>query len=79
MTEFVFSCQDGMLFHKDNLYLNKNSKFKAKMLQEFHESPRRGREDFYWDGMQKEVKDFVERCVTCQTIKYSTTAPSGLL
>ena len=29
--------------------------------------------------MRKEVKDFADRCVPCQTIKYSTTAPNGLM
>ena len=37
------------------------------------------RANFFWDGMRKEVKDSVDRCVTCQTIKYSTTSTNGLL
>ena len=60
------------------------------VLQEFHESPTGGhagverkyiclRANFFWDRMRKEVKDFVDRCVTCQTIKYSTTSPNVLL
>ena len=35
--------------------------------------------NFYWNIMRNEVKDFVERCLNCQTVKYSNTAPSGLL
>lgn len=29
--------------------------------------------------MRKEVKQFVEACITCQTTKYSTQKPVGLL
>lgn len=60
------------------------------MLQEFHETPIGGHAgvertfmqlsaSFYWEGMRKDVKDYVSNCVTCQTVKYSTAAPSGLL
>ncbi|XP_060675813.1 uncharacterized protein LOC132805069 [Ziziphus jujuba] len=34
---------------------------------------------FFKEGMWKDVKDFVGKCLTCQTINYSTVAPMGLL
>ena len=34
---------------------------------------------FFWEGMKKDVKEFVGQCFVCQTIKYSTEKPYGLL
>lgn len=60
------------------------------MLKEFHDTPVGGHAgiewsyirlsaNFYWPGMRRDVKEFVGRCVTCQTVKYSTSVPYGLL
>ena len=34
---------------------------------------------FFWFGMRRDVKEFVQKCITCQTIKYSPASPYGLL
>lgn len=76
--------------HKNRFFLSKDSALKTLMLQEFHESPTGGHTgaertflrltaNFYWLGMRRDEKEFVAKCPTCQTIKYSTTAPYGLL
>ena len=89
-SDSAFTWRDGILYHKNKIFLSKESKLKDTMLREFHATPTDGHvgakrtfirlsANFYWEGMRKEVKDFVDRCVTCQTIKYSTTAPNGLL
>lgn len=45
----------------------------------FERALRRVAGDFYWPQMKKEVKRFMEACVVCQTTKYSTQKPAGLL
>ena len=34
---------------------------------------------YWWDGMKKEVAQFVQTCLTCQQIKVEHQKPSGLL
>lgn len=34
---------------------------------------------FYWKGMHKDVKEFVQQCLTCQQAKSGTMLPSRLL
>nr|GEV09179.1 reverse transcriptase domain-containing protein [Tanacetum cinerariifolium] len=34
---------------------------------------------FYWPNLKKDVKEFVKKCTTCQSIKYPTHKPYGLL
>lgn len=90
MADLEYSRRDGLIMHKGRLFLGKNSMLKRTTLQEFHETPIGGHAgvertyirlsaNFYWSGMRREVKEFVASCVTCQTIKYSTAAPAGLL
>ena len=35
--------------------------------------------NFYWNGMREDVKTFVTQCLICQTTKYETKRPTGLL
>ncbi|KAH7510872.1 hypothetical protein FEM48_ZijujUnG0075700 [Ziziphus jujuba var. spinosa] len=70
--------------------ISKDSHLKPLLLQEFHENPIGGHAgvertylwlsaSFFWEGMQKDVKEFFGKCLNYQTIKYSTAAPMGLL
>src|SRR6266576_2847755 len=34
---------------------------------------------FWWDGMKKDVADFVAHCMTCQRVKAERKQPGGLL
>lgn len=63
---------------------------KQALLYEYHSTPSAGHPGvdrtlrrlaavFYWAGMRRDVKKFVDACYTCQTTKYSTQKPAGLL
>lgn len=60
------------------------------LLQEFHSSPLGGHSGvkatlarlsaiFYWPGMHKDVKTYIQQCSTCQYNKHNTHSPYGLL
>lgn len=34
---------------------------------------------FYWQGMKRDIKQYVAECPTCQRGMYETTKPGGLL
>lgn len=85
-----FSVRDELLYYKQRLQVSSNSHFKQQLIREFQETPLGGHAgpdhtfirlsaNFFWPGMRTEVQTFVQECVTCQMIKYSPTAPYGLL
>lgn len=78
------------MLYKGRYYLSANSKLKIEMLKEFHEYPIGGHAgiehtylrlatNVYWPGMKAAIKDFLNKCVACQAIKYSTAASYVLL
>jgi len=80
----------GLIFYKNKIWLNSSNPYKDKILNEFHNSPISGhmgfqktyirlRDNFYWNGMRDDVKTFVTQCLICQTTKYETKRPTGLL
>jgi hypothetical protein len=63
---------------------------KADILHECHDIPTSGhlgsaktlelvKRQFYWNAMDKEVKEYVTTCLTCQRDKPSNQAPIGLM
>jgi hypothetical protein len=85
-----FKALEGLLFFKRKLYIPSDSAFKSILLEEFHSSTLGGhsgihktygrlRENVYWDGMHKEVTEFVKACLVCQQTKSPTHLPYGLL
>jgi hypothetical protein len=85
-----FKALEGFLFFKGKLYIPSDSAFKSILLEEFHSSTLGGhsgihktygrlRENVYWDGMHKEVTEFVKACLVCQQTKSPTHLPYGLL
>ncbi|XP_042008927.1 uncharacterized protein LOC121757445 [Salvia splendens] len=80
----------GLVYYNRRIFVGTRSSARAAIMDEYHSSPsaghpgfertlRRIRAEFYWPGMKKEVKKFVEACIVCQTTKYSTQKPAGLL
>ncbi|XP_031257652.1 uncharacterized protein LOC116115659 [Pistacia vera] len=60
------------------------------LLHEFHSSPIGGHSGFfrtfkrlssvvYWEGMKRDIKEFVDSCAVCQQNKYQALSPAGLL
>ncbi|VFQ77089.1 unnamed protein product [Cuscuta campestris] len=85
-----FSVHDGLLYYRHRLVLSSVSPLRQQLLAEYHSSPMAGHQGveqtfhrlattFYWPGMRKDVRQFVAACLACQTTKYSTRKPAGLL
>jgi len=79
-----FQIIDDLLFFKGKLYIPSTSSFKQLLLEEFHASPVGGhsgvhktygrlRENVFWDGMQKDVAQFVKVYLICQQTKTQLT------
>ncbi|XP_042032226.1 uncharacterized protein LOC121778901 [Salvia splendens] len=84
------SLVNGLVYYNRRIFVSSRSSARTPILIEYHSSKsaghpgfertlRRVTADFYWPNMKKEVKQFVEACVVCQTTKYSTQKPAGLL
>lgn len=85
-----FSLVNGKLFYKQKLVIPSSSRHIMLILQECHDSVMGGhagvlrtlqrvKEMFYWPKMRKRVQEYVAACSVCQTHKYSTLLPTGLL
>ena len=79
-----------MILQKGRIWINKNSAFKVQLLAYVHANPtaghsgyhktvHRAKADFYWEGMRRDIKQFIKECSICQENKHETTLPAGLL
>ncbi|XP_031284841.1 uncharacterized protein LOC116143531 [Pistacia vera] len=78
-----------LLYH-DKLVVPKSRPHIQEILHEFHASPIRGHLGFFWtykhitnvvfwEGMKKDIKEFVDACTICKQNKYNALSPTGLL
>lgn len=86
----LYTRKDVILMYNDRFFIRTGSTLKIPLLEEFYSSQTAGYGGlkttlmrlshlFYWPRMQQDVKGFVEKCFTCQQMKFSTQAPAGLL
>ncbi|KAL5555887.1 hypothetical protein UlMin_038123 [Ulmus minor] len=85
-----YSMKNDLLFYKGRLVLPKPSKWITSLLHEFHDSLVGGHSGFFrtlkrmsgnvfWQGMKKDIRDYVAECEVCQKSKNDTLSLAGLL
>ena len=85
-----YSIIKGRLFYKGRLVIPKTSKYIVIILQEYHDGVFGGHSGvlktikriqrlFHWSKLKDDVQHYVSECTICQTHKYSTLNPGGLL
>lgn len=85
-----YSVHDHLLFWKGRLVLPADHEIVQKILHEFHSSMLGGHAgfartlarisaQFFWHGMNRDIKAYVQNCLTCQQAKTEATLPAGLL
>ena len=85
-----YTLVEGRLMYKTRLVISAKSKYIPLLLTEYHNRLSGGHSRvlktykcinayFYWKGMKKIIQEYVSRCRICQTCKYSTLSPAGLL
>lgn len=85
-----YSVIGGRLFYKNRLVLSRSSRFILMILSEYHDGVMGGHSGvlktikriqhlFHWSKLKDDVRKFVSECTVCQTHKYSTLSPAGLL
>lgn len=81
---------DGCLTFKDRICVPKNEELIQKILQETHSgyfSIHPGstkmyndlKKMYWWNGMKRDISEFVSKCLICQQVKAEHQVPSGLL
>ncbi|KAG6402647.1 hypothetical protein SASPL_134849 [Salvia splendens] len=81
---------DGLIYYNRRVYVDASSPSRLDLLHEHHSTLTAGHPgvertfrrlamSFFWPKMRKDVEKFVATCVDCQTTKYSTQKPAGLL
>ena len=82
--------EGGLLYRGRRIYVGMLAAAKLPLLYEHHSTPQAGHPgvertfrrvaaQFYWKNMRRDVQRFVDACLECQTTKYSTQKPAGLL
>ena len=86
-----FSLQeDGTLMFGDRLCIPNVEDLKREIMEEAHcsaYSMHPGstkmyctlKENYWWQGMKRDIADYVARCLVCQQVKVEHQRPSGLL
>lgn len=90
LTDTGYEMRDGRFYMEGRLVILAASKITRELMEQFHSSLVGGHEgvlktfkrmsrEVYWKGMKKDITKFIKECQVCQTNKYSTLSPAGLL
>lgn len=85
-----YTFENDLWRRKGKLVVGDNAELRQQILQHFHDSAigghsryemtyRRIKDHFYWKGMQKEVKKWVQHCHLCKKCKPLLQFPVGIL
>ena len=88
-TEFTRD-DEGIVYFRGRLCVPQSHPVMEELLQEAHRSRfaihpggtrmyRDLRRSYWWNGMKKDIADFVARCLVCQQVKAEHQRPAGLL
>lgn len=88
--DFDYELKGGILFFRRRFCVGSASPLWQLILEELHSSRigghsghyrtlQRVRQNFFWRGMTKFVRDFVSHCLICQQTKALALKPMGLL
>jgi len=82
--------EDGLLLKKEKVYVPKDEALRVEVIRLHHDTPVGGHggqwkttelvtRNFWWPGVTREVKQYVEGCDACQHNKNRTEQPAGKL
>ena len=82
--------KEEILYINGRLYIPNDKELRKQLLSEAHDTPysvhpgttkmyQGLREHFWWNGMKRDVAEYVSRCLTCQRIKAEHRNPAGEL
>jgi hypothetical protein len=82
--------EDGLLMHKNRIYVLDSEELRNVVLKEMHDVPyvrhpryqktiTEVRSQFFWPGMKKDVVDYIAQCMECQKVKDEHRHPMGFL
>ena len=81
---------DSIIYKKGKVYVSKNNILRAEIIRLHHDTPVEGHggqwktvelvtQNFWWPGVTKEVKQYMEECNSYQRNKNYTEQPTGKL
>src|SRR5882762_8168177 len=82
-----WTISNGAILHKGWLYVPHDPELRRNIMSLHHDTPGSGHpghlktykllsQSFWWTGMRRFVKDYVDGCATCQSTKNLTNCPS---
>ncbi|XP_049368376.1 uncharacterized protein LOC125833271 [Solanum verrucosum] len=82
--------EDGVLFYQNMLCIPNDDKLRRKIPNETHISPyamhhggtkmyQTSKEHYWWNGMKRDIAEFISKCLVCQQVKAEHQVPVGLL
>jgi hypothetical protein len=82
--------EDGILIHKNRIYVPNSGEIRNLALKEMHNVPYAKhlgyqktiatiRSQYFWPRMKKDVANYIFRCMECQRVKVEHRHPTSLL